>query len=133
MILSKPLAPHVLGGRNLKLSVLYFWMNHIPPRCCQMKILSKIALSSCSTGCTFKLLSLFKHHALECIQSGLLKLKVHKHTLPAASKHLNLSAGILSCNVCTCTWVHVCVCVSGCHCLFGLGKQAGGWVNGQRA
>lgn len=96
-----------------------------------MKILSKTALSIRSKGCNFKLLSLFKHHALECIQTGLLKLKLHKHALPAASKHLSLFAGIVL--YCVHMYVGARVRVCGCRCLFGLGKQAGGWVNGQRA
>lgn len=53
------------------------------------------------------------------------------HALPAASKHLILQAYclVMCAHACTHVRVHVC----GCRCLFGLGKQAGGWVNGQRA
>lgn len=53
------------------------------------------------------------------------------HALPAASKHLILQAYclVMCAHACTHVRVHVC----GCRRLFGLGKQAGGWVNGQRA
>lgn len=106
-------------------------INHIPLKCCPMKILSKIALSMRSMGCIFKLLSLVRHDAPKHIQTRLLKQKVHMHALPAASKHLILQAYrlVMCAHVCTYVCVHVC----GCRCLFGLGKQGGGWVNGQRA
>lgn len=131
MIPLKALVHSHLGEGTSNPGCFISGLNRIPPKCCQVKILPKVALFVRLVGCSFKPLSLVGHCASTRTQTPLLKPKVHEHALPAASQHLGMQAYCLAAcvHVCMHVWVYAC----GCRCLFGLGKQAGGRVNGQSA